>query len=222
MPRPPPRGTVTCYPTPGQGSARPRLYAGGDPRGWSGAGRRGEAGGAGGYGLCAGRSCRQRIGTSTARSSVRRSRSLSGGRAPAPGLRSCPTVRLGTSRAGPGQDRSRPGPSATSPAQLKAVDAFVRAGVALTTISGTFNIGTGLQTTTTELHQTDVRVGRISSRPQYTAARTGEIQAIAPDYAAASAALHWRSNVDMSGGVQRTVSWLRDDLDSSRPADSEV
>ena len=102
------------------------------------------------------------------------------------------------------------------------VDAFVRAGVATKAISGTFNIGTGVQTTTAELHQLMSEVIGIASQPLYKDARTGEIQAIALDYAAAAAALGWQPKVDVTEGVRRTVSWLRDTIDMSLPAPIDV
>ena len=102
------------------------------------------------------------------------------------------------------------------------VDAFVRAGVATKAISGTFNIGTGVQTTTAELHQLMSEVIGIPSQPLHKDARTGEIQAIALDHGAASAALGWQPKVDVTEGVRRTVSWLRDTLDVSLPAPIDV
>lgn len=102
------------------------------------------------------------------------------------------------------------------------VDAFVRAGQAPATTTGTFNIGTGVQTTTTELHRLMAEAVGISVPPRYAEARTGEIQAIALDYAAASAGLHWKPEVDVSEGIRRTVSWLRDTLDSSQTASIEA
>ena len=62
----------------------------------------------------------------------------------------------------------------------------------------------------------------IPSQPLYKDARTGEIQAIALDYAAASAALGWQPKVDVAEGVRRTVSWLRDTLNVSLPAPVDV
>jgi UDP-glucose 4-epimerase len=103
-----------------------------------------------------------------------------------------------------------------------AVDAFVRAGEAPTSLTGTFNIGTGVQTTTAELHRLMTEALGIADPPRYTSSRTGEIQAIALDYSAAHMALRWKPSIDMREGVRRTISWLRETLDTSLSATSKA
>src|SRR5882757_11393684 len=61
------------------------------------------------------------------------------------------------------------------------VDAFMRAGRAPLTTVGTYNVGTGQQTTVVEVHRLIAAALGESSEPRYAAARTGELQAIALD-----------------------------------------
>jgi len=89
------------------------------------------------------------------------------------------------------------------------VDAFIRAGRAPLTTVGTYNIGTGQQTTVAEVHRLVAAVLDESSVPHYAAARTGELHAIALDATKAEAELGWKPAVDLVEGIQRTVQWLR-------------
>ena len=93
--------------------------------------------------------------------------------------------------------------------RLKLV-AAVRAPV--TTI-GTFNIGTGVQTTVTELHQRIAAAVGVSCPPDYAEARTGEVHASALDPTRAGRELGWKPDIDVTEGVERTVGWLRGILD---------
>jgi UDP-glucose 4-epimerase len=102
------------------------------------------------------------------------------------------------------------------------VDAFVRAGDAPTSVTGTFNIGTGMQTTTAELHRFMTEALGIADPPRYAPSRTGEIQAIALDYSAARMALSWKPNIDIREGVRRTISWLREASDASLTATAKA
>ena len=89
------------------------------------------------------------------------------------------------------------------------VDAFVRAGQARPELTGRFNVGTGVQTTVTEVHRLIAEAVGIDAPPRYEQMRTGDIQAIALDYAAARTTLGWKPSVDVREGVRRTVTWLR-------------
>ena len=89
------------------------------------------------------------------------------------------------------------------------VDAFVRAGQAPLTTVGTYNIGTGQQTTVSEVHRLIAAVLDGSSVPRYAAARTGELHAIALDATKAEKELGWKPAVDLVEGIQRTIQWLR-------------
>jgi UDP-glucose 4-epimerase len=93
------------------------------------------------------------------------------------------------------------------------VDAFVRAGSDRHGAAGTYNIGTGLQTTVAEVHRLISAVLDQSSPPCYTAARTGELHAIALDATKAEKELGWKVTVDLAEGIQRTIRWLRSTLE---------
>lgn len=91
------------------------------------------------------------------------------------------------------------------------VEAFVRAG------GGTgdgcrFNVGTGVATTVRELHTLVARAAGGPDEPVYAEPRTGELQAISLDCAAARAGLGWHPHVDLPGGVRSTVDWVRSTL----------
>lgn len=96
------------------------------------------------------------------------------------------------------------------------VDAFVRAGIAPLSVTGTFNIGTGMCTSVTDVF------GLISGLfdqvvpPVHTAARTGELQQISLDGGRAHAELGWAPAVDIAAGIERTVRWLRGRQDVRR------
>ncbi|MEE2031640.1 NAD-dependent epimerase/dehydratase family protein [Rhodococcus chondri] len=90
------------------------------------------------------------------------------------------------------------------------VEAFTRAGQAPAPLTGTFNIGTGIQTSTAELHHLMCEVVGNPESPRHEGSRTGEIQAIALDHTAAHSALQWDPRVDMREGLRRTVDWLRE------------
>jgi UDP-glucose 4-epimerase len=92
------------------------------------------------------------------------------------------------------------------------VDAFVRAAEANPPTAGVFNIGTGKQTTVTELHSLIAATAGGAATPRYSAGRTGEVRAIALDNTKARDQLGWRPAVDIAEGTRRTVAWLRDTL----------
>jgi UDP-glucose 4-epimerase len=102
------------------------------------------------------------------------------------------------------------------------VDAFVRAGVAPISVTGTFNIGTGVQTTTAELHRLMTEAVGSTEPPRYADSRTGEIPAISLDYSAALSALQWSPRVDIRDGVRRTLCWLRDPLNTGHTTSSAI
>jgi len=91
--------------------------------------------------------------------------------------------------------------------------AFLCAAEAPITTTGTFNIGTGVQTTVTELHQLIAEVVGVSSPPDHAQARTGEVHASALDPTRAGRELGWKPDIDVTEGVERTVGWLRGILD---------
>ena len=92
------------------------------------------------------------------------------------------------------------------------VTAFLCAADAPVT-TGTFNIGTGMQTTVTELHQLIAEAVGVSRLPDYVEARTGEVHASALDPTRAGRVLGWRPDTELTEGIKRTVEWLRGILD---------
>lgn len=97
------------------------------------------------------------------------------------------------------------------------VTAFLCAADAPVTTTGTFNVGTGVQTTVTELHQMIAAALGVSRPPEHAEARTGEVYASALDPAKAGRVLGWKPDTDLTDGIKRTVDWLRPILDL-RPA----
>jgi UDP-glucose 4-epimerase len=93
------------------------------------------------------------------------------------------------------------------------VTAFLCAADAPVTTTGTFNIGTGVQTTVTELHQRIAAAVGASHPPDYAEARTGEVHASALDPARAGRVLGWKPDIDLTEGIKHTVEWLRAILD---------
>ncbi|MCV7253991.1 GDP-mannose 4,6-dehydratase [Mycobacterium hackensackense] len=89
------------------------------------------------------------------------------------------------------------------------VDAFVRAGRAPSTTGGIFNIGTGRQTTTNEVHRLISSALGATARPRYAPAPAAEVQAIALDVRRAEEALGWVPAVAVEEGIRRTLQWLR-------------
>ena len=92
------------------------------------------------------------------------------------------------------------------------VTAFLCAADAPVT-TGTFNIGTGVQTSVTELHQLIAEAVDVSRPPDYVEARTGEVHASALDPTRASRVLGWKPDTELTEGIKRTVEWLRGILD---------
>ncbi len=97
------------------------------------------------------------------------------------------------------------------------VSAFLCATNAPATTIGTFNIGTGIQTTVAELHQLIAATVGVSRPPDFAGARTGEIHASALDPTRAARVLGWTPETGLAQGITRTVDWLRAVLDL-RPA----
>ncbi|MGO8768962.1 MAG: NAD-dependent epimerase/dehydratase family protein [Mycobacterium sp.] len=102
------------------------------------------------------------------------------------------------------------------------VTAFLRAAEAPITTTGTFNIGTGVQTTVTELHQLIAEVVGVSRPPDHAEARTGEVHASALDPTRAGRVLGWKPDTDLTEGIKRTVDWLRGRLDPQPAAPAQV
>jgi UDP-glucose 4-epimerase len=102
------------------------------------------------------------------------------------------------------------------------VTAFLCAAEAPITTTGTFNIGTGVQTTVTELHQLIAEAVGVSRAPDHAEARTGEVHASALDPTRAGRVLGWKPDTDLTEGIKRTVDWLRGRLDPHPAAPAQV
>ncbi|SCX07097.1 GDP-mannose 4,6-dehydratase [Mycolicibacterium fluoranthenivorans] len=89
------------------------------------------------------------------------------------------------------------------------VDAFARAGRAPAATRGLYNIGTGRQTATREVHRLISTALGQTAPPCYAPARTGEVQAIALDVSKAERELGWMPAVSLDAGIRRTIDWLR-------------
>jgi UDP-glucose 4-epimerase len=97
------------------------------------------------------------------------------------------------------------------------VNAFLCAADAPIRTTGTFNIGTGVQTTVTELHEIIAAAVGVSRPPDHAEARTGEVHASALDPTLAGRTLGWKPDTDLTEGIKHTVGWLRG-LANPRPA----
>lgn len=87
------------------------------------------------------------------------------------------------------------------------VDAFVRA--ASRGRCRRYNVATGIPTTIRELHTRIATRLDVPDEPAMVPARTGELQAISLDCAAASAELGWHAETVLDAGLAHTLSWLR-------------
>ncbi len=97
-------------------------------------------------------------------------------------------------------------------------EAFVLAAHAPAEITGTYNIGTGCQTTVNEVHRLIAAHLDGSPAPRHAPPRTGDLEAIALDATRARIDLGWKAAVDFGEGIARTISWLRANV-SPAPAE---
>jgi UDP-glucose 4-epimerase len=72
-----------------------------------------------------------------------------------------------------------------------------------------FNIGTGRQTSVSELHSLVAATADAPDKPEMAAPRAGELQAIALDAGAAQRELGWSVHWQIEAGLAQTVDWLR-------------
>ena len=103
-----------------------------------------------------------------------------------------------------------------------AVSAFLCAANAPMATSGTFNIGTGVQTTVAELHELIAEAVGVPHLPDHAEARTGEIHASALDPTRAARVLSWTPDTNLTQGIKLTVDWLRTVLDVEPAAISQA
>jgi UDP-glucose 4-epimerase len=93
------------------------------------------------------------------------------------------------------------------------VDDVVRANVlAMQGPSGTFNIGTGVETSLNQLLTAFERVAGHPVAWEHAPARPGEVQRIALDASEARGKLSWRPTVSLEDGLARTLAWVRQTL----------
>jgi UDP-glucose 4-epimerase len=93
------------------------------------------------------------------------------------------------------------------------VTAFLCAANAPITTTGTFNVGTGVQTTVTELHQLISAAVGVSRPPDHAEGRIGEVHASALEPSRAGRVLGWKPDTNLTEGIERTIDWLRAVLD---------
>lgn len=86
------------------------------------------------------------------------------------------------------------------------VDALVRAGEKGG--CGTYNIGTGIETSTQEVYDTIARHARFGGRPVYGQPRPGDVPRSVLDCRLALEELGWRPFTDFEDGIRRTVAWF--------------
>jgi UDP-glucose 4-epimerase len=88
------------------------------------------------------------------------------------------------------------------------VDAFLASAEAKA--SGTFNVGTGIETSVLELGELIAGVYERPFDPEIAPARAGEIQRIAIDSGSAAAELGWRARVPLAEGLRVTAASFED------------
>ena len=75
--------------------------------------------------------------------------------------------------------------------------------------AGTYNVGTGRQTSTARLLELLQDAVGTAIEPQQTELQAGELQASALDSRALEAELDWRPAVELEPGLRRTLDWYR-------------
>ncbi|MEW5810832.1 MAG: NAD-dependent epimerase/dehydratase family protein [Actinomycetota bacterium] len=91
------------------------------------------------------------------------------------------------------------------------VDAFVRA--AGEAGSGQrFNIGTGVETSTRQLHSEIAKAAGAPDEPEFHPPRLGDVRRSCLDNSRAGSVLGWQPQVPLSDGVARTVDYFRNEI----------
>jgi UDP-glucose 4-epimerase len=88
------------------------------------------------------------------------------------------------------------------------VEAFVAAARA--GLPGTWNIGTGVETSVLGLVELVGRASGEAIDPAFEPARKGELQRSALDVGRAASDLGWRAGTTVAAGVERVYAWVRD------------
>lgn len=88
------------------------------------------------------------------------------------------------------------------------VDAFVRASGEAGS-GQRFNIGTGVETSTRQLHTEIARAAGAADEPEFHPPRLGDVRRSCLDNGRAGAVLGWQPQVRLSDGIARTVDYFR-------------
>jgi UDP-glucose 4-epimerase len=96
------------------------------------------------------------------------------------------------------------------------VDAFMKAGSAPISTTGTYNIGTGQQITLADVYGTITAV--LDGTSSFVCADGADLQTLALDCAKAAQGLEWKPTVDLAEGIRRTLCWLSATLEPESPA----
>lgn len=91
------------------------------------------------------------------------------------------------------------------------VDAFVRASGDAGS-GQRFNIGTGVETSTRQLHTEIARAAGTSDEPEFHPPRLGDVRRSCLDNSRANEVLGWQPQVRLSDGVARTVDYFRAEI----------
>jgi len=78
---------------------------------------------------------------------------------------------------------------------------------ALQVDGGAFNIGAGVETTVTELHELCLRVAGRGEPPVYAEARLGDVRRSVLEVSRAARELRWRPEVSLEDGLRRSWEW---------------
>jgi len=87
------------------------------------------------------------------------------------------------------------------------VNAFLTAAQA--GLPGIWNIGTGIETSVTELMTLISRVAGRPAVPQFVEARPGELQRSVLDTTSVGRDLHWQAQTPLAAGVEKVYSWVQ-------------
>jgi UDP-glucose 4-epimerase len=75
---------------------------------------------------------------------------------------------------------------------------------------GPYNVGTGTDTTVTELHRGCAAVAGVTAEPRHEAARLGDIQRSVLDASLIERERGWRAQVTLDDGLRRTWAWMQE------------
>ncbi|MFC1735597.1 GDP-mannose 4,6-dehydratase [Candidatus Hydrogenedentota bacterium] len=101
------------------------------------------------------------------------------------------------------------------------VDGYIAAASSSEAIGGTFNLGSGREISILDLANLIAKlVGvdiAIESKGQRVRPENSEVERLVSDSSLARRALGWEPRVDLEEGLERTISWIRENMDEYRP-----